>query len=70
MADHVIFPNPDMPIIGDDDVVTVVGEYTNHYEQIGGAWKIRKSELVVNYSSGNMSLFEAAAARVAAQQSS
>jgi hypothetical protein len=70
MADHVIFPNPDMPIIGDDDVVTVVGEYTNHYEQIGNAWKICKSELVVNYSSGNMSLFEASAARVAAQQNS
>ena len=67
MADHVIFPNPELPIIGDDDVVTVVGEYTNHYEQVEGDWKICKSELVVNYSSGNMGLFEVGAARVVAQ---
>lgn len=70
MADHVIFPNPEMPIISGDDVVTVVGEYTNHYEQVGEAWKICKSELVVNYSSGNMGLFETGAARVAAQKNS
>ena len=70
MADHVIFPDPAMPIISGDDVATVVGEYTNYYELVGDAWKICKSELVVNYSSGNMGLFETAAARVAAQKNS
>jgi hypothetical protein len=68
-ADHVIFPNADMPIVGDQDVVTVVGEYTNFYEQIGSEWKICGSELVVNYSRGNVALFIAAAERVAAELS-
>ena len=66
-ADHVIFPNPEMPIVGDQDVVTVVGEYTNHYRQIDGDWKICKSELVVNYSRGNIALFVAATERALAQ---
>lgn len=64
MADHVIFPDPEMPLIGPDDVATVVGEYSNHYEQVGSDWKICKSQLVVNYSSGNMGLFETSAARL------
>jgi hypothetical protein len=64
-ADHVVFPNPEIPIIGDEDVVTVVGEYTNYYEQIDGSWKICKSELAVNWSRGNMSLFAAATERAA-----
>ena len=68
-ADHVIFPNPEMPIISDQDVVTVVGEYTNFYERSGDSWKICRSELVVNWSSGNMALFGTALERVAAQQS-
>lgn len=62
-ADHVLFPNPEMPIISGEDVATVVGEYTNHYEQIGDSWKIVKSELVVNWSSGNMALFVSAPER-------
>ena len=66
-ADHVIFPNPEMPIVGPQDVVTVVGEYTNHYAQVEGVWKICKSELVVNWSHGNMALFTAATDRVIAQ---
>lgn len=66
-ADHVIFPNPEMPIIGEQDVVTVVGEYTNHYEQVNDVWKICRSELVVNWSSGNMALFGTATERAAAQ---
>jgi hypothetical protein len=69
MADHVIFSNAQLPIVGDKDVVTVVGEYTNHYRQIDGDWKICKSELVVNWSSGNMALLAAATERVIAQQS-
>jgi SnoaL-like domain len=67
VADHVIFPNPEMPIVGDQDVVTVIGEYTNYYTQIDGAWKICKSELAVNYSRGNIALFNAATERVLAQ---
>jgi len=67
-ADHVLFPNPEVPIIGAQDVVTVVGEYNNHYAQIGGAWKICKSELAINWSSGNMALLTAATERVLAQQ--
>ena len=66
-ADHVIFPNPEMPILESQDVVTVVGEYTNHYVQIGDSWRICKSELVVNWSQGNIALFVAATERVMAQ---
>ena len=56
-ADHVKFADAAMPILGPDDVVTVVGEYCNHYKSIDGAWKICRSELVVNWSVGNMALF-------------
>ena len=68
IADHVIFPSPGESLITDQDVVTVVGEYTNHYQMIAGALKIIKSELVVNWSSGNLELFTAAAENVAKQQ--
>jgi hypothetical protein len=64
-ADHVAFSNPEVPIVGDDEVVTVVGEYTNHYRQIEGDWKICKSALVVNWSRGNVALFAAAMERSA-----
>lgn len=67
-ADHVIFPDPAQPIIGPQDVVTVVGEYTNYYTQSGDVWKICRSELVVHWSSGNIALFNAATERVLAQQ--
>lgn len=69
-ADHVIFPNAEMPIVDTQDVVTVVGEYTNYFEQVDGAWKISRSELVVNWSRGNVALFVSAAERVAAQTGS
>ena len=69
-ADHVIFPDPAMPIVGTQDVVTVVGEYTNHYRLIDGAWKICKSELAVHWSHGNIALFNAATERVLAQHGS
>ena len=47
----------------DDDVITVVGEYTNHYIEIDGDWKICKSELVVHWSHGNAELFVVAKER-------
>lgn len=65
-ADHVIFANPDLPVVNDEEVVTVVGEYTNDYQLEEDGWKICKSQLVVNWSSGNMALFEIAAQRAAA----
>jgi len=65
-ADHVIFANPDLPIVSDEEVVTVVGEYTNDYQLDADGWKICKSQLVVNWSSGNIALFETAAERAAA----
>lgn len=65
-ADHVIFPNPEINIISANDVVTVVGEYTNLYEQVGPEWKIRRSRLVINYTSGNVELLGKAMERAAA----
>jgi hypothetical protein len=69
IADHVIFPDPGQPVIGAQDVVTLVGEYSNHYQQFDGNWKIFKSELALNWSSGNMELLTTARERVIAQQS-
>lgn len=66
-ADHVIFSDPAMPLVGPQDVVTVVGEYTNHYAAVDGVWKISKSELVVNWSHGNAALFGTATERAMAQ---
>jgi hypothetical protein len=65
IADHVIFTDPDMRLVGPDDVATVVGEYNNHYKKIDDSWKIIKSELVVHWSSGNMALMELATVRAA-----
>jgi hypothetical protein len=65
-ADHIILPNPGVPIVGSEDVVTVTGEYTNSYTQIDGQWKICRSELAVNWSSGNIALFGAATERALA----
>jgi hypothetical protein len=67
IADHVIFANPEMPVVESQDVVTVVGEYTNHYAEFDGAWKICKSALVVNWSHGNMTLLATAMERAMAQ---
>jgi hypothetical protein len=55
-ADHIVFPQPDFPIIGPQDVVTVVGEYSNDYVLHDGAWKICFSRLDVQWSSGNVAL--------------
>ena len=69
-ADHVIFPDPSNPHIGPENNVTVVGEYTNTYGEFDGVWKIIKSQLVVNYSYGNWSLFEQAGMRLAERAAS
>ncbi|MCB1701231.1 MAG: nuclear transport factor 2 family protein [Pseudomonadales bacterium] len=55
-ADHVIFPNPELPIVTPEDVVTVVGEYTNWYEKDGSRLVICRSRLVINYTGGNLAL--------------
>lgn len=67
-ADHVMFPNPEEPVIGPENVATVVGEYVNHYREVDGNWKICQSALAVNWSSGNVALFTEAIERTAAQQ--
>jgi hypothetical protein len=64
-ADHVIFANPEIPIVTPQELVTVVGEYTNWYERDGAGLKICRSKLVVYYSSGNLSLLERAMERAA-----
>ena len=56
IADHVKFDPAMGPHVADENVVTVVGEYNNYYRQEGGQWKICRSELVVNWSRGNMGL--------------
>ena len=68
LADHVIFSDPDAPVVGEQDVVTVVGEYTNTHERGPEGWKIRKSNLVVSYTTGNMALFSRAQERAAAMR--
>ncbi len=65
-AAHVIFQDPAITIARPEDIVTVVGEYDNHYADVGGEWKIVRSQLDVHYSHGNLALFEESARRVAA----
>jgi len=65
VADHVIFAAPEIAMVSPEDVVTVVGEYTNWYERDGGGWKICRSKLVVNWSSGNAALLATAMERAA-----
>lgn len=60
IADHVMLPDPTMPIIGPESIATVVGEYTNQYRRIGSDWKIFKSKLDIHWSSGNIDLFRQA----------
>jgi hypothetical protein len=68
-ADHIIFSEPRMPVVDAQEVVTLVGEYTNYYTQVEGVWKICKSALEVNWSAGNIALLGAAIARAAALRS-
>ncbi len=65
-ADHIVFEDPAIPVSTPENTVTIVGEYTNSYQQFNGEWKIIASQLLVNWSSGNLSLFELAQARAAA----
>ncbi|MCB1705946.1 MAG: nuclear transport factor 2 family protein [Halioglobus sp.] len=69
-ADHIIFANPAVPAIGPEEMVTVVGEYTNTYQQLDGVWKICKSELRVDWSEGNISLLATATERAPAYRGS
>ncbi|MFT4520136.1 MAG: hypothetical protein ACI9JM_002536 [Halioglobus sp.] len=69
IADHIIFPSSETTLIGAADVVTVVGEYSNHYKLVDGVWRIWKSQLAVHWTSGNLELFPIGQARLAAQQS-
>ncbi|GMG88376.1 nuclear transport factor 2 family protein [Biformimicrobium ophioploci] len=64
IADHIMFKDPAMPITGPDDVATVIGEYTNHYRQVSGEWKIFRSRLDIHWSTGNIDLFAEALKRV------
>ncbi len=66
-AEHVIFPDPQIPVASPQDVATVIGEYTNTCEYDGADWKIRRSRLVINYTRGNADLFVAAMERAAGQ---
>ena len=65
-ADHIIFPDPALPLAGEQDVVTVIGEYTNTYAPSAGGLKISRSELVINCTRGNVALLGEAMNRAAA----
>ena len=65
VADHVILPDPAIPEAGAEDICTVVGEYSNDYEQQpDGRWTICRSALKVKWSSGNTAVFVIAAQRL------
>ncbi len=64
-AGHVIFQDGSEGIITPNDEVTLVGEYTNYYQQVAGQWKIEQSALSVAWVSGNPELFAVAQARAA-----
>ena len=64
-ADHVILPDALIPEAGAEDICTVVGEYSNDYEQQpDGRWTICYSSLRVKWSSGNTAVFVTAAQRL------
>ncbi len=69
-AEHVIYPDPEVTIAGEQDVVTVVGEYTNTFEQGPRGWVICRSKLEMNYTRGNIALLGEAMTRAAASQES
>jgi len=55
-ADHVRFADPAVQVARPDDVVTLVGEYSNVYLQEGEHWKIHRSRLHVHWTAGNLEL--------------
>ncbi len=58
-----------MPLAGEQDVVTVIGEYTNSYAASPAGLKINRSRLVINCTRGNVALLGEAINRAAARQS-
>jgi hypothetical protein len=60
IADHIMFSDPAMPIVGPESIATVIGEYTNHYRRVGNELKIFKSKLDIHWSTGNIDLFRQA----------
>ena len=66
-SDHIIFRNPQENYASEEEVATVVGEYTNVYRKTDAGWKIFKSKLDTHYSKGNIALFAEAGQRAAAE---
>jgi hypothetical protein len=64
-ADHIILSDPAVNDITPQEIVKLVGEYTNGYKLINGQWKIVTSHLRVDWTIGNYGLFEQAQARAA-----
>lgn len=64
-ADHIIFNDPQQNFATEEEVATVVGEYTNVYQRQEGGWKITSSQLATHYSRGNIALFVTAGERAA-----
>ena len=66
-ADHVIFADPEIQVVQPENVVTLVGEYTNYYELQDGCWKIVRSALTSDWTSGNVELLQEAVDRASCQ---
>ena len=65
MADHIIFSNSDNNFATENEIATVIGEYTNVFARSGADWKIVSSKLDTHYSKGNIALFAQAGERAA-----
>lgn len=65
-ADHLILDEGQVTAATPEQVVTVVGEYTNVFRRDAGGWKIVRSRLAMGYATGNESLFAVAAGRAGA----
>jgi len=50
-------------VVQPENVVTLVGEYTNYYELIDGSWKIVRSTLTSDWTAGNVDLLQEAVDR-------
>ena len=66
-ADHLILEEGQLDAARPEQIITVVGEYTNVFRQDGERWKIVRSKLAMSYATGNQALFVEAATRAAAQ---
>ena len=64
-ADHLILEEGQVTPATPEQVVTVVGEYTNVFRQERDGWKIVRSKLAMDYATGNDTLFGVAAERAA-----